>query len=79
MFIPGYELCVTIECRCLSSLISDIVGYNMLDPIEHPISWVWIRFNQRVFLGVVETIVGSLLCCCVDIVQCLFNLWYYVI
>ena len=46
MFIPGYELCVTIECRCLSSLISDIVGYNMLDPIEHPISWVWIMLDQ---------------------------------
>ena len=28
---------------------------------------------ERVFLGVSETIVGSLLCCCVDIVQCLFN------
>ena len=33
----------------------------------------WIRFNERVFLGGVETIVGSLLCCGVDIVQCLFT------
>ena len=39
----------------------------------------WIRFNERVFLGVVETIVGSLLCCGVDIVQCLFNLLCYII
>ena len=33
----------------------------------------------RVFLGVAETIVSSLLCCGVGIVQCLFNLLYYVI
>ena len=52
MFIPGYELSVTIECRCLSSLISDIVGYNMLDPIEHPISWVWIMLDQVYSKGV---------------------------
>ena len=32
-----------------------------------------------VFLGVAETIVGQLLCCGVGIVQCLFNLLYYVI
>ena len=32
-----------------------------------------------VFLGVAETIVSSLLCCGVGIVQCLFNLLYYVI
>ena len=31
------------------------------------------------FLGVAETIVSSLLCCGVGIVQCLFNLLYYVI
>ena len=29
-----------------------------------------------VFLVVTETIVGSRLCCGVDIVQCLFNLLY---
>ena len=34
---------------------------------------------SRVFLGVAETIVSSLLCCGVGIVQCLFNLLYYVI
>ena len=32
-----------------------------------------------VFLGVAETIVSSLLCCGVGIVQGLFNLLYYVI
>ena len=31
------------------------------------------------FLGVVENIVGLLLCCVVGIVHCLFNLLYYVI
>ena len=31
------------------------------------------------FLGVVETIIGSLLCCGVVVVQYLFNLLYYVI
>ena len=35
--------------------------------------------DKRVFLGVAETIVSSLLCCGVGIVQCLFNLLYYVI
>ena len=33
----------------------------------------------RVFLGVVETIVGSLLCCGVGTVQCHFSLLYCVI
>lgn len=31
------------------------------------------------FLGVVETVVGSLLCCDMDIVQCLFSFLYYII
>ena len=36
-------------------------------------------FAKSLFLGVAETIVSSLLCCGVGIVQCLFNLLYYVI
>ena len=35
--------------------------------------------EKRVFLGVADTIVCQLLCCGVGIVQCLFNLLYYVI
>ena len=31
------------------------------------------------FVGAAEKIVGLLLCCGVGIVQCLFNLFYYVI
>ena len=38
-----------------------------------------IREIFGVFLGVAETIVCQLLCCGVGIVQCLFNLLYYVI
>ena len=34
---------------------------------------------SKVFNGVAETIVGSLLCCGGGIVWCLFNLLYYVI
>ena len=35
--------------------------------------------RSRMFLGVVETVVGSCLCCDMDIVQCLFSFLYYII
>ena len=41
-------------------------------PISNFISNSVLQFS-RVSLGVAETIVGSLLCCVVVIVQCLFN------
>ena len=46
MFIPECELSVTIECRCFSSVISDIVGCIMLDLSEHPNSRFWIMLDQ---------------------------------
>ena len=35
--------------------------------------------KKRMFLGVAQTTVGSPVCCGVGIVQCLFDLLYYVI
>ena len=48
-------------------------------PETTPIFFSRLKGDFRVFLGVAETIVSSLLCCGVGIVQCLFNLLYYVI
>ena len=49
----------------------DLFTMGSLSVVCLAITWV--------FLGVAETIVSSLLCCGVGIVQCLFNLLYYVI
>ena len=45
----------------------------------HGQGWTWLSCDALRFLGVAQTIVGSLLCCGVGFVQCLFNLLYYVI
>ena len=45
----------------------------------HGQGWRWLSCDALRFLGVAQTIVGSLLCCGVGFVQCLFNLLYYVI
>ena len=62
-----------------------VCNYNVTFGISYYTQWM-VRFYHMtglliswVFLGVAETIVCSLLCCGVGIVQCLFNLLYYVI
>ena len=53
---------------------SRIIGSNPLWNSKLFFCFLW-----WLFLGVVETIVGLLLCCSVSTVQCISNVLYYVI
>ena len=69
-FLVDYYLNVPHRGRVMSDLTGQCHALKVLKCLA-PLSWV--------FLGVAETIVSSLLSCGVGIVECLFNILYYVI
>ena len=80
--IGGKRVLSPLHHPCSLSLIihSFIHLFGLLYTSYILLSSDWTKNDKTwVFLGVAETIIGLLLCCGVDIVQCLFNLLYYVI
>ena len=62
--------------RVISYGLCNYATFHWCAKLQHRII---LKAGNGVFLGVAETIVSSLLCCGVGIVQCLFNVLYYVI
>ena len=88
--IIGLLLCCNVGIvQCLANLLYYFIwwlhwsatprNYNLVEINLWKCDFPSDENNLGVFLAVAETIVGSLLCCVVGIVHCLFNLLCYVI